>query len=357
MTVRKPLILTSGVVENLQPGDRLNGLWVFQGAWDNSTAYVENDVVEHDGSAYVCIDAHTNEEPPNGSYWGVLVAKGDPAEALPEFGGRLSLQSGIPTPNNASNESTLYYTPLHHKFVYLRIGGVWQRKVFDEISTTLPDPGASALPYDVYLYDNSGTVAMELVAWADDQTRLVSLSRDSETGLFIKPGDPSRVYVGSVYVNADGETSDADDRRHLYNWFNQVQRRLRYDASAINGGADWAAINQTTWRVANGSATPHISIFSGGPEHTPNVIQLLVKVRCVNSAAGQGEVGISQDGATTPPYRGINSTMTEQEVQAIDQPVTPLFGLSTFDWIEKGSASNTVTFRDDAAAMLGFCMA
>lgn len=50
---------------------------VWQGDWDTDTAYVENDVVSNDGSAYVCTDAHTGQEPPNASYWALLVSKGD----------------------------------------------------------------------------------------------------------------------------------------------------------------------------------------------------------------------------------------------------------------------------------------
>ena len=35
----------------------------WRGAWSNSTAYVINDIVRHDGKAWVCINAHTGDEP------------------------------------------------------------------------------------------------------------------------------------------------------------------------------------------------------------------------------------------------------------------------------------------------------
>lgn len=47
------------------------------GAWDSGTAYVEDDAVEHDGSSYICTDAHTDQEPPDALYWDVLAARGE----------------------------------------------------------------------------------------------------------------------------------------------------------------------------------------------------------------------------------------------------------------------------------------
>ncbi len=47
-------------------------------AWDSGTAYIPGDGVTHGGSSYFCKVGHTNQEPPNATYWGLLAAKGDP---------------------------------------------------------------------------------------------------------------------------------------------------------------------------------------------------------------------------------------------------------------------------------------
>lgn len=47
----------------------------WQGAWDSGTTYSANDVVTHNGSAYICILASTNNEPPNATYW-TLISEG-----------------------------------------------------------------------------------------------------------------------------------------------------------------------------------------------------------------------------------------------------------------------------------------
>jgi len=52
------------------------GIIVWKGAWA-ATSYIANDgVLAADGNAYICILAHTNQEPPNATYWDVLAEKG-----------------------------------------------------------------------------------------------------------------------------------------------------------------------------------------------------------------------------------------------------------------------------------------
>ena len=37
--------------------------YTWRGAWDNSTTYVANDIVRHNGNSWVCVNANTNSEP------------------------------------------------------------------------------------------------------------------------------------------------------------------------------------------------------------------------------------------------------------------------------------------------------
>lgn len=49
----------------------------FKGAWDNATAYVALDTVEHNGSSYAAIqDVPVNTQPPNATYWALIAQKG-----------------------------------------------------------------------------------------------------------------------------------------------------------------------------------------------------------------------------------------------------------------------------------------
>lgn len=50
--------------------------FTWKGAWSGATAYVVNDNVSSGGSSYICILGHTNQVPPNGTYWELLAQKG-----------------------------------------------------------------------------------------------------------------------------------------------------------------------------------------------------------------------------------------------------------------------------------------
>jgi hypothetical protein len=87
--------------------------FVWKGAWSGATAYVANDVVSSNGSSYVCILGHTNQEPPNITYWSLVAQKGEDGAGvgdvlgpaanndsyIPQWDGANSktLKNGIPT--------------------------------------------------------------------------------------------------------------------------------------------------------------------------------------------------------------------------------------------------------------------
>lgn len=77
----------------------------WQGAWALSTDYAVNDVVSNDGSAYICILAHTSastDEPGVGvntaTYWAILAQGGaDGADGLGFTGGSYNAGTGVVT--------------------------------------------------------------------------------------------------------------------------------------------------------------------------------------------------------------------------------------------------------------------
>jgi microcystin-dependent protein len=54
-----------------------SGVVNFRGAYNPATAYVVDDSVSYNGSSYVCVLATTGNLPTNTTYWQVLAAKGD----------------------------------------------------------------------------------------------------------------------------------------------------------------------------------------------------------------------------------------------------------------------------------------
>jgi hypothetical protein len=48
-----------------------------KGAWSGVPEYTVGDIVSISGSSYLCVLNHTNQQPPNATYWALLASKGD----------------------------------------------------------------------------------------------------------------------------------------------------------------------------------------------------------------------------------------------------------------------------------------
>ncbi len=94
--------------------------------------------------------------------------------------GRLTLSSGVPVPTaDVLAATSLYFTPFRGNQVALYNGSAWALFPFTERSLSLSGLAANT-PYDIFLYDNAGTLTLEAVAWnAPDNGSITSISNTS----------------------------------------------------------------------------------------------------------------------------------------------------------------------------------
>jgi hypothetical protein len=89
------------------------------------------------------------------------------------------------------------------------------------------------LPYDIFVYNNSGALAMEALAWTDGITRAIALA--SQNGVKVKTGVTTRRYVGTISTTlVIGQCEDSVKSRLVYNYYNQKIRRLFMGTNALN---------------------------------------------------------------------------------------------------------------------------
>jgi hypothetical protein len=93
-------------------GDQGPSFTNWKGAWSGATAYIVGDGVSSGGSSYICILAHTNQTPPNATYWGVIASKGDtgatgPTGATGATGSVSSIVAADITDSTATGRSVL----------------------------------------------------------------------------------------------------------------------------------------------------------------------------------------------------------------------------------------------------------
>jgi hypothetical protein len=162
--------------------------------------------------------------------------------------GRLTVTSGSPIVSTSTTSSTLYYTPFGGNQVYLYTGTIWNRYTLTERSLALSGLTTN-LPYDVFLYDNSGTLTLETTAWTDNVTRATALV--FQDGILVRSGATTRRYVGTIYpISAtqvtQGPATVATNTgfiNSVYNYYNKVHGVYQNS----NGVTFTAASSTTPW--------------------------------------------------------------------------------------------------------------
>ena len=141
--------------------------------------------------------------------------------------GRLTLTSGTPIMSgNVTGASTIYFTPYEGNTVYLFDGDAWLHHDLNEVSLALSGL-TSGKNYDVFLYSNGGTPAMELSApWVNDSTRSDALA--TQDGVPVKSGAPSRLHIGTIRTTGTNTTEfsfiegTGPKRAFVWNRYNRV---------------------------------------------------------------------------------------------------------------------------------------
>lgn len=162
-------------------------------------------------------------------------------------GGRISASTGPFTSGSVTGSTTIYYVPYDHDSVpiYDPVSGHWLILPF--VSASLSIPSSTNQVYDVFGYNNGGTLALEAVAWASDTARATSLA--SQDGLRLKSGDLSRIALGSFRTTeVSGQTEDSVSRRLVSNMYNRREKSFYFADSTqhVYGTSAWRAWNDNT---------------------------------------------------------------------------------------------------------------
>ena len=178
-------------------------------------------------------------------------------------GGRLTLESGVPiSTSNQTAKGTLYYTPYVHDYVRLYDGTRPKLYTFTERSLSLTV--TSGKNHDVFLYDNSGTLTLELsAAWTNDTTRADALAWQSGVG-YVKSGTATRLWLGTIRASGTNTTeqsfvtTDAPVKQFVWNAFNRVRVGL-----FCHDSTDSWTYTTATWRRKRASANNQIEVVCG----------------------------------------------------------------------------------------------
>ena len=270
-------------------------------------------------------------------------------------GGRITLESGVPvSTSNQTSKSTIYYTPYAHDWVRLYDGTRPKLYQFTERSLSLSGL-TSGKNYDVFLYDNSGTLTLELsAAWTNDTTRADALAWQDGVG-YVKSGTATRLWLGTIRTTSTTTTeysfevgSQSGGKSFVWNAYNRVRRSI----SVYDSTNSWTYTTTNTWRQANGATGNKVEFVCGMPAS----YAAFVIGHCLHSASNVVAcVAVGQDSTTVATGRRSGVAFTGAQSTSVCGSAKGDVGIGYhyLAWLEAtGASSGTLTWYGDAGSAL-----
>lgn len=255
--------------------------------------------------------------------------------------GRVTLTSGVPvTTSDVLAATTVYFTPYKGNLISLFDGvSTWTTITFSE--TSIAVPGTTSTIYDLFGYNNAGTLALETQTWTNDTTRAVGVVL--QDGVYVKNGATTRRYLGSFRTTTvNGQTEDSVAKRYLYNYYNRVIRNMK----AVDATSSWN-YSANAYRQANGNTANQLDFIVG---ITEDAVYAQVTHAVSNSTLTNRTtyIGIGLDSTT------VNSALVFNKLVAVSAGNLPS-GIATFNspiavgrhtlvWLEHGAGVDTQTW-------------
>lgn len=253
--------------------------------------------------------------------------------------GRLTLTTALPvTTADVTAAVSVFFTPYHGNRIALYDGSsTWNIRTFTEITIALGTI-VSGRPYDIFCYDNSGTVACDSpVAWTSGTARATALT--TQDGVLVKTGATTRRYIGTFYTTSTTTTEDSYAKRYLWNYYNRVPRPMR---AATETTDSWNYIS-TTWRQANANTANQLNFVIGWAEVpvTANVMATASN----NPGSQLGYVNLGYDATNAIATGALNNVFVGgnglKGAYVASLYIIPAVGVHFIAWIESGDGSAT----------------
>ncbi len=258
--------------------------------------------------------------------------------------GRLTLESGVPIPTTDQTAKTSIYFALYNgNRIAIYDGTRWKLYLFSELTLaigTLTD----AKNYDVFVYDNAGTLTLEFsAAWTNDTTRADALT--TQDGVYVKSGATTRRWLGTFRTTATTTTEDSVLKRFVWNAHNRVPRHL----VATDTTDSWSYTTNTI-RQANATSANKVEYVCGSIEDAVEA-EVKASVTAYANASFACKVGVGVDSTST--FSGVRQQVYIAGLTAANTPLGatyrgfPGLGYHYLSWNEKGGDVNCSYIGDN----------
>jgi hypothetical protein len=254
--------------------------------------------------------------------------------------GRLTLTTAVPvTVSDVTAATTLYFTPYKGNRIALFDGTSWKVLTFTEKSLDISALVANT-NYDVWAFNNSGSVTLEATAWASDTARATAITL--QNGVYVKSGSTTRRYLGTIRITGTtGQCEDSVTKRFVWNYHHRVPRSF----VVVDNTATWVYAS-TTWRAANNSTSNRIQFVKGLSE---DIVWATLQDRADTGGAGNiAGISFGYDSTTVIDTQGGysgNASVVNAPSVAYSKVIT--LGYHYIQALEQATAGS-VTFYGNA---------
>ncbi|HYF49517.1 MAG TPA: hypothetical protein VEJ63_08930 [Planctomycetota bacterium] len=172
--------------------------------------------------------------------------------------GRLTTEATVPvSSSDRLAQTSLYFTPCRGSRVSLYDGSRWKVHAFSEIQLALSSLNPGGI-YDVFAYDNAGSVALETLQWTNTSAAITAASGSgvviqvTSNGHGLSNGD--RVWIHGMNGNTAG-----NDKR----WCVQNATANTFELAGSTGNGTYTSGG--TWRKMNVSRATSLTLQDGVP--------------------------------------------------------------------------------------------
>jgi len=252
---------------------------------------------------------------------------------------RLTLTSATPVTTSDTTGSTIYLTPYKGNRICLYDGAHWKLMKTAQVSLGLTMTAANN--YDVFAYDNAGTVTLEILIWTNGTTRATALAY--QDGVLVKSGATTRRYLGTIRASATNTAADTALQRYVWNYYNRVPRYM-----ACTDTTDTWNYTTATWRQANGAAGNKVEFVVGVAEDEVTARSFSLPSNASNIAA-YGGIGLDATNANSAQLYGGNTAAIPLQCWSQYDGIIGV-GYHYLAWLEISTATGTTTWYGDAGA-------
>lgn len=270
--------------------------------------------------------------------------------------GRLTTESGVAvSTSDRTAQGTIYFTPYAGNKVALYDGTRWRLYAFSEVSLALSSL-TSGKNYDVFLYENAGTLTLELsAAWTNDTTRADALT--TQDGVLVKSGATTRRYLGTIRTtgttttedSGGGSTTQVGGKRFVWNYYNRVPRQM----GVVDTTDSWSYADSTI-RQADGATGNKVEYVVGDA-----AAMVRVEAKHFGLFLNNGSITTGVGVDSTTAFSGIRNKAFNGTGASLSFGISgayvgqPGLGYHYLAWLERGETGATVTLYGDEGAAGG----